>query len=173
AFVTLLWGDLLANVRLPEVPVKQRLAAWLSGAMLVFLLISIVAFNLEGLNTLVGGEAAAPGDNQPALAPSWPGEVAEELHRLGIQAGDSVAVIGYGFDAFWARLARVRIVAELLDTQAGLFWAGDAATQAQVIDAFAASGAQAIVAEDAPSYAVLPHWHRVGDTNYYIYPFDE
>ena len=173
AFETLLWGDLIGNIRLPDVPVWRRLAAWLSGAMLVFMLMSILAFNLEGLNTLVGGEAAAPGDNQPAPAPSWPGDVAEELHRLGIQAGDSVAVIGHGFDAYWARLARVRIVAEMLGTQAGLFWTGDAATQAQVIGAFAASGAQAIVAEDAPRYAVLPHWHRVGDTNYYIYLLDE
>ncbi len=172
-FVTLLWGDLLGNIRLPDDPFRRRLAVGLSSAMLGFILISIVAFNLEGLNTLVGAEAAAPGADPSASAPSWPGEVAEELHRLGIQAGDSVAVIGYGFDAYWARLARVRIVAELLGTHAGPFWTGDAATQAQVIEAFAASGAQAIVAEDAPSYAVLPHWRRVGGTNYFIYLLDE
>jgi hypothetical protein len=173
AFVTLLWGDLLGNIRLPDEPVRRRLSAWLSGALLVFMLMSILAFNLEGLNTLVAGKATAPSDNPSAPAPSWPGEVAEELHKLGIQAGDSVAVIGYGFDSYWARLARVRIVAELLDTQADPFWAGDAATQAQVTAAFATSGARAIVAEDAPNFAVLPRWHRVGDTNYFIYLLDE
>lgn len=169
AFVTLLWGDLLANIRLPDVPVKRRLAAWLSGAMLAFMLMSILAFNLEGLKTLVGGESAAPGDNQSAPAPSWPGEVAEELHRLGIQAGDSVAVIGYGFDAFWARLARVQIVAEMLEWQAEAFWLGDSTVRSQVIEAFAHTGAKAIVAEHVPAYASLAGWHRIGDTDYYIY----
>ena len=29
-----------------------------------------------------------------------------------LEFGDEVAVIGYGFDSFWARLAKVKIVAE-------------------------------------------------------------
>jgi hypothetical protein len=172
-FVMLLWGDLLANVRLPDEAFSRSLTNWLSGAMLAFLLLTILAFNLEGLNTLVGGGAAVPGDQQLGSAPSWPGAVAEELHNRGVHAGESVAIIGYGFDAFWARLAGVRIVAELLGTQAGGFWAGDAAAQARVIAAFATTGAQAIVAEDVPAYARLPRWHQVGDTNYYIYLLNE
>jgi hypothetical protein len=110
---------------------------------------------------------------ESAPAPSWPGEVAQALHSRGIQAGDNVALIGYGFDAFWARLAGVRIVAELPGTEAGSFWLGDESVRARVIEAFAETGARAIVAEDAPIEAVLPHWHRVSDTGYFIYVMDE
>jgi hypothetical protein len=171
-FVVLLWGDVFANVRLPDGPAWQRLAAWLSSAMLVFMLTSILAFNLQGLSTLTSRASDAAGDRGRAPAPTWPGEVAEELHRLGIRAGDRVGIIGYGFDAFWARLAHVRIVAELPDTQADAFWTGDAEVQARVLQAFAESGARAVVAEYAPGNARLPGWHRAGMSSFYIYLLD-
>ncbi len=66
-------------------------------------------------------------------------------------------------------MARVQIVAEMLGTEAGPFWMGDAALQARVIAAFRQAGARAILAEDAPSYAVLPGWQQLGQTDYYAY----
>jgi hypothetical protein len=84
-----------------------------------------------------------------------------------------VAIIGYGFDSFWARLARVRIVAEMLGHQAGDFWLGSEALQQEVLRAFASTGASAIVAEYVPDYARLNGWHQVGNSNYYIYVFTE
>ncbi len=172
-FVTLLWGDLLANVRLPDEPVRRRVAAWVSGAMLASVLIGILAFNLEGLTALVDSGAAAPGEDQSAPAPSWPGEAAEALHQEGIRPGDRVAVIGYAFDSYWARLARVQIVAEMLEWQAGPFWLGDATVRSRVIEAFTRTGAKAIVAEHVPAYASLDGWHQIGDTNYHVYLLTE
>jgi hypothetical protein len=90
------------------------------------------------------------------------------LHGLGIQPGDKVAVIGYGFDSFWARLARVQIVAEMLGAEADPFWLGDPALQSDVLQAFATAEARAVVAERVPSYADLSGWHRVGDSDYYV-----
>jgi hypothetical protein len=72
-----------------------------------------------------------------------------------VEQGDKVAVIGYGFGSFWARLARVQIVAEMLGWQADDFWLGDPALQSEVVQAFAGTGARAIVAEKVPSYATL------------------
>jgi hypothetical protein len=81
-----------------------------------------------------------------------------------------VAVIGYAYSSFWARLARVKIVAEMLGADAAPFWFGDASLQNQVIQVFRNTGAQAIVAEEVPDGAQLLNWHRIGDTNVYVYP---
>jgi hypothetical protein len=167
-FVVLFWADLLANVSLPDSQLLRRWVSLLSIIMILFMLINIAAFNLQGFRDLTGGgepDQLTPQDQKP----SWPGEVAEELHRLGPKAGDNVAVIGYGFDSFWARLGRVQIVAEMLEEEADAFWLGDPSMQSEVIRAFATTGAKAIVAEDVPSYASLSGWRQVGNSNYYIY----
>ena len=167
-FVVLLWGDLLANLSLPYTQTNQRLMAVSSLVMILYLVGSLVAYNLEGLNVLV----TKPGEQttgQGAPSPGWPGEVAEELLRLGIQPGEQVGVIGYAFDSYWARLARLKIVAEMFGWEADPFYLGDLSFQAEVIQAFANAGASAIVAEHVPAYADLEGWRQVGATNYYIY----
>jgi hypothetical protein len=78
-------------------------------------------------------------------------------------------VIGYAFDSFWARLARVKIVAEMLSVDATPFWLGEPALQREVIEVFADTGAKAIVAEHVPAYATLEGWYQVGHSNFYIY----
>jgi len=167
---------------LNRLPIVFRLLAIALGGLNTWAAVARHSMNADGIAYLDMADAYLRGDWRAAINPVWSPlyswvlgpvmRVVQPTMRWEF-AVVQVAIIGYGFDAYWARLARVRIVAELLGTQAGLFWTGDAATQAQVIDAFAASGAQAIVAEDAPSYAVLPHWRRVGDTNYFIYLLDE
>lgn len=168
AFILLFWSDLLAQVRVLDRAPTRHVIHLVSLLMAFLLLANIVLLNLEGLTHLSdGGEA--PFSAEAAGPPDWQGEVAEELHALGVQPGDKVAVIGYGFDSFWARLARVQIVAEMLGWQADPFWLGDPALQSEVVQAFASTGAKAIVAEHVPSYATLSGWHAVGDSNYYVY----
>ncbi len=167
-FVVLFWADLLANVRLNDSHISRRLATLLSITMVFLMLVNFLAFNLEGLRRIMGlGNPHQLAIAQPGR-PSWPGEVAEALHGLGIQAGDNVAIIGYGFTAFWARLARVKIVAEMFGREADPFWLGTPELQTQVLRAFASTGAKAVVAEDVPSYARLVGWNRVATSNYYI-----
>jgi hypothetical protein len=174
-FVVIFWADLLTKVRLVESRITKKLASVTSIVMFIFLIVQIGAFNLEGFNALAfnvnafkGKQAAKPTTSQ-ARSPSWPGEVAKELHRLNIKSGDAVAVIGYAFDSYWARLARLKIVAEMFNWEADEFWRGMPLFQSQVIDVFKRTGAKAIVAEEVPSYAKLKDWHQVNDTNYYIY----
>jgi hypothetical protein len=137
----------------------------MSIVMIGFMLLNLLAFNLAGYSDLTQNNSVA----HSAVPPSWPGEVAETLHQLGIQPGDSVGVIGYAFDSFWARLARVRITAEMLDKDAEAFWVGDSTLQAEVTAAFTDAGVTAVVAEYVPEYASLPGWHQVGNSNFYIY----
>jgi hypothetical protein len=172
-FVVLLWADLTANLRLPQAQPFQKLASGFGAIMVLFLLLNIVAFNLEGFGDLNSKRSTQQVTSQQAGPPRWAGEVAEELHALGIQQGDKVAVIGYGFGSFWARLARVQIVAEMLGQQADSFWSGDDKVHFRVIRAFAGTGARAIVAEEVPGYTALSGWHRVGASNYYIYRLAE
>lgn len=169
-FVILFWGDLLANWRLPDAPTNRRLIPALSLIAVAVMWLNIFAFNLDGLATVTRGGTTASIYNAPP--PTWPGETAVALHDLGLQPGDQVGIIGYGFDAFWARLARVKIVAEMPDSAADLFWRGSQETQTQVLQAFAQSGARAIVAEYVPAYADTVGWRQVGNSNYYIYLLD-
>jgi hypothetical protein len=167
-FVVLLWADLIANLSLPESQTFRRLASGLGALTVLFLLLNLAAFELQGFGALSNRRNEQQGSSEGA-APSWPGEVAEELYRLGIEPGDQVAVIGYGFSSFWARLARVQIVAEMLEWQADPFWLGNPDFQSEVIQAFASTGAEAIIAEEVPGYATLTGWHRVGNSNYFVY----
>jgi hypothetical protein len=156
-------------VSLPASEESRRLLSFVGAIMLSFLLMNIIAFNFEGVRDLTGPRNVNQGvRSQKAGRPSWP-EVAEELHRLGIRSGDKVAVIGYAFDSFWARLARVQIGAEMFGWQADEFWLGNPSLQSEVLRAFASTGARAIVAERVPAYVRPTGWHQVGKSNYYIY----
>jgi hypothetical protein len=137
--------------------------------MVSIVVLNIAAFNVERLGRITaGGPAPASALASPA-SPRWPGEVAEALFRAGLHQGDAVAVIGYGFDSYWARLARMQIVAEMFDWEAAPFWAGDPHLQDAVVRAFARTGARAIVAERVPVSVIPPGWKRIGDSSYYIY----
>lgn len=171
-FVLLFWADLLANVRLPDTSSSRRLVSSLSIIMIMFMLISIGLFNLEKFLEFTGQATPHQRVVRQASPPSWPGEVAQELHRLGVEPGDHVAVIGYAFTSFWARLAKVKIVAEMFGHDADPFWLGDASFRARVMDAFAGAGARAVVAERVPDYATTTRWHQVGRSNYFIYVID-
>lgn len=148
----LVWID---RGRLPEGTGLPRLGGAL---MLVFLAAEVAAFNLAGADDVFGlvrrpeptTRVAAPPPPRPR-----PSRVAEALRRRGLAPGDPIGVVGYSFDAGWARLARLRIVAEVAPEEASAVWEGDAGTVARVKRAFARAGARAVVVEplegDPPS----------------------
>ena len=82
-----------------------------------------------------------------------------------------MASIGDSFKAYWARLARVQIVAEIYSPQVADFWAADHSIKSQVINAFATTGAKVIVAQNVPSLASTRDWQRIGNTSYHAYMF--
>jgi hypothetical protein len=166
-FVVLLFADLLANLSLPEAPLQTRLGWAVSAVMVLFLAGNVLVHNLEGLKRFTGASPTSVTGAAPA--PRWPGEVTDELARLGVGPGSRVAVIGYAYDSFWARLGRFRIVAEMPAWKAAEFYAGDIALQSRVIAAFGGTGAEAIVSEYTPGYARLEGWRQVGASNYYVY----
>jgi hypothetical protein len=171
-FVLLFWADILANIRLPAAPNTKK---WLNvlGSIAAFgLLANIAMFNLDGFKRL--NPTMGTASIEQSARPAKPLEVAQALHELGVTPGDKVGVIGYAYDSFWARLARVKIVAEMFEAQAiDDFWQGDEPLWQSVLQAFADSGVSAVVAEYVPGDVVLEGWHQVGNSDYYIYAFTE
>jgi len=94
-------------------------------------------------------------------------QVAQNLQKLGIRPGDKVSIIAGVGVAHWARLAGVKIAAEVPLGQDVDFWKADPATQERVYAAFASTGSRAIVAKDPPPEVIGNDWHQLGDTPYY------
>jgi hypothetical protein len=98
--------------------------------------------------------------------------VAEGLREMGVQPGDQVGIIGQGtyrFYAHWARLARVKIVAEIISRDVDEFEAADEAKRFRVMEAFGKAGARVVVADDLPASVFADGWRKVRDTNYFAY----
>ena len=99
-------------------------------------------------------------------------EIAKELTRAGIRPGDPVAVIGEGYGAYWARLARARIIAEVPDVDR--FWSATPENRRECLDRFRTAGARAVVtfrarpAEDEAKASYHEGWQPLGATHYNI-----
>jgi hypothetical protein len=167
-FIVVLWAGILADQRLPSAEQVRRQVPLLAGVIVLFIWGNLLFFNLTQLGAF-NSRLQVPTTADPSSPPSWPGEVAQELHRLGIVPDSKVGVIGYAFDSYWARLARVQIVAEMFSWEAYPFWLGDKTVQADVLHAFQSAGAQAVVAEGVPGFISPNGWQQVGQSSYYIY----
>lgn len=170
-FVALFWADVLANIRLPQVSHNHTWLKVLSSVAAVGLFANIILFNLDGFARL--NPSLESSLSEPSAPAARPLAVAQSLQELGIQPGDKVGVIGYAYDSFWARLTKVRIVAEMLEEDEETLWRGDDALQQSVLQSFRNAGASAVIAEYVPPYAQVSNWHQVGNTSYYVYVFAE
>ncbi|HEY1676520.1 MAG TPA: hypothetical protein VGG04_02330 [Candidatus Sulfotelmatobacter sp.] len=111
----------------------------------------------------------------PGVAPNsrWQDVVAaEELWGMGLRPGDKVAIVGDGTSAYWARLARLRIVAEIMEAKHATvdFWKSSPQTQAQVYTAFQRAHAVKAVAtcfSGCPA-EIPPGWQQIAGTPYWI-----
>ncbi|HEX8852642.1 MAG TPA: hypothetical protein VF754_04100, partial [Pyrinomonadaceae bacterium] len=128
AFFVLLWSGVVSAWRLPRRAAARKVASVASVLLCALMLASL-------LPASYGAARAAWVDwrqgEEAARREQW--EVCEALRGLGLREGDAVASVGYAFDALWARLARVRIVAEVtsgsLEAPTGdaeRFWATEA-----------------------------------------------
>ncbi len=131
AFIALLFVGLAASLRLPDESRSRR------AVKAMFLIVSGACFLLitrqAGLDLDVGARA-------PHLVYQ---RVAQKLQQKGIAPGDKVAVLGNLETANWARLARVKIVAEIPEPED--FWATDPATQRAVLQLLKSYGVRAVV----------------------------
>jgi hypothetical protein len=81
--------------------------------------------------------------------------------------------MGYDDPRYWARLAKVRIVAEIADEKD--FWSHPAPDRAAVLRAIKKTGAMAVVAPsraDKPGTVLAEGWQKARVGNVYVYLFE-
>jgi hypothetical protein len=177
-FVLLLWAGLLAQIRLPAGEWQQRTAA--TGGVLLALVvwINIAALNLEGFGGMLGYASQRHG---PVAASTVTRDLSDGRHHaahpaiaealradFGLEPGTRVAFIGYSYSAYWARLARLRIIAEVRPEEIGQFWSASAAVREEVLAAFAATGAHVVVSEPASTDIAAEGWEPIAGTGYLV-----
>jgi hypothetical protein len=159
-FLIVLWTALFSSVRLSKGDESRRLVVGATFALLFALGIPMTL--------------SAAGDFRQGFRrsqhPQW--EVAKGLRAMGVQAGDRVGRIGGSHRVEWARLLKVRVIAEIPHEQAEYFWSSSASVQSQVLESFRKTGATAVIAQAMPPLEVFvpaPGWQRIGNSDFYAY----
>lgn len=162
-FVVLLTLGGLAGLPLPPLGIGRII---LQGGA-IGLAVSLAAPLCAGLLLNALALVRRPDLSGPSTHVQW--EVARALHEVGVRPTDPVASIGGEMSPAWARLARVRVVAQMPAAEANGFWVSDPATQAQVTELFAGTGARAIVTNVRPHWARGDRWHPLDGTGYHVF----
>jgi hypothetical protein len=157
-FIVLFWIGLFSGLRVPDTEELRKVALFVGIVTVLQIWISVVPSIYSDVRDALKREG-------PLMHLQW--RVADGLSQRGVQRGDKVAVVGLGYDAYWARLARVKIVAEIAADNETKSWIFDDSVKHNVFERLRATGAKVIVARDLPRSA--SDWRKIGDTDYYVY----
>jgi len=161
--VLVLFLTLIAAVRFrPEV---QKTVACVAVAVFLVMALGTADYTVR----VATNHMAIPGTGPQS---AWQDVVAAgQLRRMGAQPGDKVAIIADGTGAFWARLARLRIVAEIMDSNHGSkqFWDAPEEVRQQAYEAFVRSHAKLVVSFCPPwPPGTLTGWEPIAQTPYCV-----
>ncbi len=165
-FIVLIWLGLFGACRLPESPYHRRLIATVIVAVVISVAIPVGYSTARAVAKSI--EPFISQDQSPH--PQW--EVADGLHQLGISPGEQVAYLRNSYRVDWARLARVKIIAEIPPSDVLQFWSADDRERSEIIETLSRTGARAIIAERPPSPVSMAGWQRIGQTDYYAWILD-
>jgi hypothetical protein len=161
-FVIVLFLTFLAAVQLR--PADQSSAGYVAIAVFITIALGTADVTLR----YATHHLAIPGSGPNSV---WQDVLAaEELQRMGARPGDKVAVIGDGTGAYWARLAKLQIVAEVMGANHGSaqFWESPEEARERVYSAFTCAGASLAVAS-CPAPA-SNGWQPITGTAYCVLP---
>lgn len=166
AFFVLLWTVLFAAAveSMRGVPAKAIYA--IAGT--VAAMMTIEAMLVSGPTTPI--ESLQYATASPARDSQW--RIAQALQAFGSRPGDQAAIVGSDLPYFWARLARVKIVAEVrppniaYDRQAH----NDLAAEWEhARDILLTTPAKFVVSPAIPGIVDQPGWERLGATDAFVY----
>jgi len=102
----------------------------------------------------------------PPPSPSPDQIAARKLMRIGLKPGDAIATVGDAFAAYYAHIAQLRVIAEVVDPVK--FWSlrDDSARQAE--QALAHTGAKVLVAKEKPEGFQPEAWQKITGTPYSV-----
>lgn len=155
-FLVFLWLAVFVAALNPPSAASRRVATAVVLAILTFTAIRTAKYFVSDLLKL---------GNQQNV--NW--QVAQSLQAIGIKPGDKISVIASSQNVHWARLAGVKVVAELPLGQDGPFWGADGATKDKVFAALASTGSRVAVVKDPPPTAKNEGWVPLGETGYYAH----
>lgn len=148
----------LSCARLPGEPVGRKL-----------LLALVLATSVAMAARSVAMTAAA---FERGFAPHRHHELAMALHAAGVKSGERVAVVGAPFDAYWARLAGVRIVADVADYDLAKFWGAPPEVREAIFAKLRAHGIRHVVAFSIPPGVAKAGWRPAGQNNAYAWDLE-
>jgi hypothetical protein len=85
------------------------------------------------------------------------------LRALGLQNGDRLAIVGYAYNCYYARCARLQVVAQIPDAHA--FWRLSAPELQAVLERLASVGVKAVVATNRPDAFAQSGWKDVSESD--------
>lgn len=102
-------------------------------------------------------------------------KVADNLGKMGVKAGDKVAVVGLeDEELYWARLAKVKIVAAISYD----YYSSSRRRQAIALNVLKNAGVKAVIIPSLPVWVSVSDvkklgsdWYKIGDTKTCIYKF--
>jgi len=102
-------------------------------------------------------------------------KVAENLGKMGVKAGDKVAVVGLeDEELYWARLAKVKIIAAMSND----YYSSNKRKKNIALNILKNAGVNAVIIPSLPRWVsdvdvkmLGPGWHKIGETKTYIYRF--
>ena len=175
-FVLVLFLTLIAAVRLrPDVGRNvQKAGAYVAFAVFLVMALGTADYTIRVLTNHLAIAGSGPNSTWQDLV------AAKELRRMGAQPGDKVAVIGDGASAYWARLGKLRIVAEIMDTNMDAnmdrnqgskqFWDAPEEVQQNVYHVMAQAHAKLVVASCPPCPPATLGWKQIAGTPYCVRP---
>jgi hypothetical protein len=98
-------------------------------------------------------------------------QIAQDLKRLGVNSGDSVALLGHeghpkAVDYYWAHLGQIHIVAEIPSAGVAAFWTAEPATRLRLFRLLSQTGARALITGTPPPVSQVADWQALGSTGY-------
>ncbi len=155
AMVAVLFLVGFALIRLPGAPAQR----FVRGVLAIILLSWACRYALV-VSQWARTQRRSDPKTSTARGDRWPLEAADGLARLGVRRGARIAFVGGVPHYYWARLAGVRIVAELRDgslveetpptDHIARYWLSDPAERLRVLNAFRRARVEAVVTDTLP-----------------------
>ena len=160
AFAVFAWLAAFLAVRVPADGASRRVAGLSIVALVAGMLLS---FASNTAKTIANG------------CPESARQHVQMAQQLNLSPGTPVAVVGLGNFSYWAHLARVRIVADVMAQDESAFWKLPPAGRQQIYTAFGSAGGRWLIAQPPAAYidSLEEGWKRIGTTPYYEYRLQE
>ena len=163
AYIVIFYLTLLCSIRMSGEKSEKESKRLIEVVVFIMTLMLMITIGTTTSNELSLWQTKGSVHNE------W--NIASSLKQMGLKEKDKVATIGYGvpYLAYWARLLKVTIVAEVTTDDADKFWALNESKKLNIIHIFSKMGIKAIVAKKIPLCCLKNSWKKINNSDSYIY----